>query len=166
MAAAASVRALISKAVLSIQEVWVEGEGLNPYPTDREPRAAQSEMCGLFSCLWMALLTQRVCVCAHALGPLFCQPPPLPSLVCGTPTPGQADRAPALYLSDRGRLLPLIPLIHGTSARAASLRKSNLFSNYRRRWARTKERQPPAQSAGLSRSWQSVRSREAKGSSS
>lgn len=38
--AAASVRALISKAVLSTQEVRVEGEGLNPYPTEWKPRAA------------------------------------------------------------------------------------------------------------------------------
>lgn len=65
--AAASVRTLISKAVLSTQEVRVVGEGLNPYPTEWEPRAAHSELCGLFSCLWMALLTQRGCLCAHAL---------------------------------------------------------------------------------------------------
>lgn len=127
--------ALISKVVLNTQEELVEGEGLNPYPTEWEPRAAHSEMYRLFSCLRMALLTQRVCLCAHALGSSPASPPPLLSLVCGTPTPGQADRAPVLYLSDCGRLLPLIPLIHVASARAASLRKSNLFSNYERRWA-------------------------------
>lgn len=47
--AAALVRALVSKAVVSTQEVWVEagrGRGwlLNLYPMEWEPRASLSEM--------------------------------------------------------------------------------------------------------------------------
>lgn len=48
---AASVRALVSKAVVSTLEVRAEGVLLNPYPTEWEPRASLSEMWELFSCL-------------------------------------------------------------------------------------------------------------------
>lgn len=48
MGAAALVRALVSKAVVSTQEEWVEaGQGgrlLNLYPMEWEPRASLSEM--------------------------------------------------------------------------------------------------------------------------
>lgn len=41
--------------------------------------------------------------------------------------PGQADRASVLHLSDHGRLLPLIPLIHSASAGLLLLEKVIYF---------------------------------------
>lgn len=101
MGAAASERALSSKALPSIQEVHTEAGFYTLTPRSGNPEHL-GDACGLFSCLWMALPTQKVCLCAHASARSTASPPPLLSLVCGTSPPGQADRAPVLYLSDCG----------------------------------------------------------------
>lgn len=135
MGTAASVRAFISKAVLCTQEVRVEGGGVKPLSHRIGAQSSSlRDVWIVFLSLDSAANTKGMPLCP-CFGPPLLPAPPLLSLVCGTPTPGQADRAPVLYLSDCGRLLPLIPLIHVSSARTASLRKSNLFSNYERRWA-------------------------------
>lgn len=69
--------ALSSKALLSIQEVQIEAGFQTLIPWSRNPERL-GDACGLFSCLWMALPTQKVCLCAHASGPLNRQPPSTP----------------------------------------------------------------------------------------
>lgn len=93
MGAAASVRALVSKAVLSTQEVRVEG-ALNPYPREREPRVFQRCVDRFLVSGWHCQHKRHASVPMH-WAPSAASPPLFLSLVCGTPTPGQADRTPA-----------------------------------------------------------------------
>lgn len=111
------------------------GRLLNPYSPEREPRAPRRCVWSVFLSLDGAANTKGMPLCP-CFGPAL-PPAPLHSslLSVGLHRLDRLIGPRFCTCQTAAALLPLIPLSAVASARAASLRKSNLFSNYERRWA-------------------------------